>query len=525
MVSEQGRGAMPRPSYVLAGLLGARFVYRVRWRLLESVAFLLALSLAIWPRVSNLDAYTGSFDEGIRSQQLLLMAAGYRPFTDIFASQGPLLLDLLFPFYLAFGQTLAAARSAVVACSIVAIVAAWWIGRQSAGWLGGLTAAVILAVSPSFLEGSRLALAEVPTIAPSLVAIGSLLAYRHSGDRWLLALSAVCCALAVLVKPMALHIGVPIAVLLLAPSARLPLTDARRWWRSVVLDTLLYGLIVGAICAVVIVLLGPAQVWDNLGAYRGGAGHAFGADAGENLRLTANVMRGERPGLFVLATAGLLLGLWHRPAVTVALAAWAVAVLALFAGYGDLADKHIVYLTPSVALLAAIGAGLGAEALIALLKRRHGGRYGVVAAAAGLVGIAAYAAFLPGVYAADRYLLREAPRVAAERRGRAVDMEIAEIIRSATPADGWVLADNPNAAFDARRKVIPYLVDTSGTRIDAGSLTSTLAVEYVQRYQPAVIVTWPLRLGKLDEFVSRLPELGYRLERSYPLGWNVYVRE
>ena len=38
-----------------------------------------AVAVALWLRLSNLDAYTGSFDEGIRSQQLFLMAAGYVP--------------------------------------------------------------------------------------------------------------------------------------------------------------------------------------------------------------------------------------------------------------------------------------------------------------------------------------------------------------------------------------------------------------------------------------------------------------
>jgi len=74
---------------------------RVVW-LAEAGAILGLMALALWLRVPNLDAYTGSFDEGIRAEQLLLMSAGYRPFRDIFASQGPLLLDLLYPFYLAF---------------------------------------------------------------------------------------------------------------------------------------------------------------------------------------------------------------------------------------------------------------------------------------------------------------------------------------------------------------------------------------------------------------------------------------
>src|SRR2546423_1082202 len=57
------------------------------------------LVLAAAPRLANLGVYSGSFDEGVRAEQLLLMAAGYRPFRDIFASQGVLLLDLLYPWF------------------------------------------------------------------------------------------------------------------------------------------------------------------------------------------------------------------------------------------------------------------------------------------------------------------------------------------------------------------------------------------------------------------------------------------
>jgi 4-amino-4-deoxy-L-arabinose transferase-like glycosyltransferase len=500
-------------------------------QLAEAAAVIAVLALALWLRVPNLDAYTGSFDEGIRAEQLLLMASGYRPFQDIFASQGPLLLDLLYPFYLAFGQTLTAARAGVVVCSIVAILGAGWTARLVAGPIAGLAAMLLLAISPTFLDGSRLALAEVPTAAPALLALGCLVAYRCRRDRRLLVLSAAGCALSLLIKPMALHVGVPIAVLLLAPA----LGDAAPvWpWRRRLADLAAYGVVVGVICGLVVALLGPAQVWDNLGAYRGGAGHRLGADAIPNLRLTFNVMRQEQAGLFVLAVVGVLLGLWRRPVSTVALVAWALAVLGLFVLYGDLADKHIVYLMPAVALLAAIGAGLGVEAIGSLgrvLARAGGGvsrpRPGAVLwATLSVMGIASYLATLPAVYVADQYLLRVAPKVAAERRGRATDLEIAEIIRSHTPADGWVLADNPLAAFVARRRVIPYLVDTSGTRIDAGSLTAPLAIDQIQRYQPAVIVTWPRRLGKLDQLTQRLPELGYHQEKSYELGWRVYVRD
>jgi len=70
------------------------------------LSLIVLLALAIPSRVLNLDAFAGKFDEGIRGTQLMLMAAGYRPFRDIFASQGPLSLDIFYPTYMLFGQTL-----------------------------------------------------------------------------------------------------------------------------------------------------------------------------------------------------------------------------------------------------------------------------------------------------------------------------------------------------------------------------------------------------------------------------------
>ena len=62
--------------------------------LAEVVGVLALLGAALAMRLVNLNATIGKFDEGIRGEQLLLMAAGFRPFRDIFASQGPLSLDV-----------------------------------------------------------------------------------------------------------------------------------------------------------------------------------------------------------------------------------------------------------------------------------------------------------------------------------------------------------------------------------------------------------------------------------------------
>ncbi|MDP8925028.1 MAG: glycosyltransferase family 39 protein, partial [Chloroflexota bacterium] len=318
---------------------------------LELATLTLLLAFAARLRWLRLDTYTGSFDEGIRSQQLLLMSAGYRPFRDIFSSQGPLLLDLLYPSFVLFGQNLQAARAGVAIFSMIGLVGAWLTARAIAGPVAGTAAVGILLLSPGYLEGSRLALAEVPTIAPALLAIAALLAYRHGGDRRWLVASAGLCALALLIKPMVIHVGAPLLVLLV-------FCGGRRAYYHALIDLALYGAVVGLLCAATVLALGPGEVWENLGAYRAGAGHGVGSDAVMNLRLTANVIAHERIGFLALAAGGLVLGLWRRPVETAAVGLWGLAVLGFFALYGDLADKHIVYLVPPLALLGAIGVGL-----------------------------------------------------------------------------------------------------------------------------------------------------------------------
>ena len=142
----------------------------------------------------------------------------------------------------------------------------------------------------------------------------------------------------------------------------------------------------------------------------------------------------------------------------------------------------------------------------------------------GLGALAVYLSTVSTLYRADVYLIREAPKVAAVRRDLRAELDMAEVMRTRAGPDEWVLSDNPGAAFRARRKVIPYLVDTSGTRVDAGSLTSELAIDKVGSYRPAVVVTWSRRLGRLNQFTRWLPDNGYRLERSYDNGWRLYVR-
>ena len=173
------------------------------------------LLLAIPSRLLNLEAFAGKFDEGIRGTQLMLMAAGFRPFRDIFASQGPLSLDVFYPTYALFGQTLGAARLAPALFSIVGVVLAAWTARHAGGLVAGAVAGLLLTLSPIFLKNSRLALVEVPALVPAIGAVGAALAYGSSGDRRWLVGAGVLMALALAIKPIVAPALLPIGLAIL----------------------------------------------------------------------------------------------------------------------------------------------------------------------------------------------------------------------------------------------------------------------------------------------------------------------
>jgi len=86
-----------------------RLSFSFESRLLVGIC-LLALALRLWP----LGGFSTEYDEGVYWQSLRALADGHALFSSVFSSQPPFFLLSIFPLYLLFGQTLAAARLAIV---------------------------------------------------------------------------------------------------------------------------------------------------------------------------------------------------------------------------------------------------------------------------------------------------------------------------------------------------------------------------------------------------------------------------
>jgi hypothetical protein len=444
------------------------------------LGLIVLLAAAVPSRLLNLEQFAGKFDEGIRGTQLMLMAAGYRPFREIFASQGPLSLDVFYPTYLLFGQTLAAARLAPALCSIVGIVVAAWTARHAGGLLAAAVTGLLLTLSPIFLKNSRLALVEVPALVPAVGAVGAALAYGRSGDRrWLVGAGALM-ALALAIKPIVAPALLPIGLAILL--------RGRGWLRAGLLFSLALVTVLGAI----VVIVGPGGVYDQMIRFRLASRQVEGWSLRENWAAVVGEIADEQA---VVPAAAVVLGaflLVSRPRVGAPLVGWALGSLGLLLVYTPLQFKHAVILLPPLALLLGVGAG---EIWRRWEQRSFGARLSWLLLAAGLALTAWYVVSLPRILELDRRLVAGLP----ESRPESFDDEI-RLLSTVTGSSDFVVVDEPSVAFSSRRLVPPSLVDTSMVRIRSRSLDADDVIAAAERYDVRALFLFSDGLRTLKPF-------------------------
>ena len=482
------------------------------------VGLVVLLLVAVPSRVLNLDAFAGKFDEGIRGAQLMLMAAGYRPFRDIFASQGPLSLDVFFPTYLLFGQTLGAARLAPALFSVAGVLLGAWVAVSCAGRLAGAVTGTLLLISPIFLKNSRLALVEVPALVPAMAAVGATLAYTRSGDRRWLVGAGLLMALALAIKPMAAPALIPIglALLLGGPTPQppphcdgegeqrhVPPSLPRRGrvgggafsgWRRLLVDGAIFSAVMLAALAIIVVAVGPTQVYDQMIRFRAASRQVEGWSLKENWAAITGEIADEQAVFPVLVVSAGVFLLVARPRLGLPLVGWALGSLGLLLVYSPLQFKHAVILLPPCALLIGVAAG---EVWHRWTTRAAGTRGPVILAGVALLIGVAYAVTVPRVLGLDWRLIAGMP----ESRPESFDDEIRLLSQLTSPSE-FVIVDEPAVAFASRRLVPPSLVDTSMVRIRSRSLDANAIVAAAQQYDVRTLFLFSDGLRSLRRFAD-----------------------
>ena len=464
-----------------------------RWPWIDLALCGLLVLVAGLARLPNLDLYTISFPEGIRAAQLQLMAAGYNVCTEIFCNQGPLLFYAIYPSYALFGGSanggsLEAVRSGNVIFSLIGIAATFWVGSLLGGRPAAIIATLLVALSPTYLKFSRLALAEVPAEAPAILAVGAAIMFQRSGrDRWLIG-SALLVACSLLLKPVTLAVCAPVGLaVLLRPERR---------WRNVGLLIVVTALAIG----LPTLLIGFSEIVDQV-VFRLNSRTAEGRGIGWNWSRIVEELAADRAGLFAFALAGgiVLLARWRSAALPIV--SWLPASLLLLLVHTPLHGKHIVTLIPPAALLAAAGAALALDAFrqaapSTLRKNR------VLWQRAGIalitLGLAAYLVFVPSVLARDADLLFDPDPLENDPPSYWYP-EAANTLRAITDEREMTVTDHPYITFRAGRLVPPTLVESSVTRVLAGSLTPEETIAAATRYDAQAVLLWADKLTTMRD--------------------------
>ncbi len=477
--------------------------------ILELSGFALILGLAAWLRLPNIDAYTGKFDEGIRTAQLMLMSHGFRPVRDIFASQGPLSLDIFFPFWELSGGTLGGARLGVVIYSLVAILLAGAIARNIGGTVAGVATAVVLAISPTFLKNSRLALVEIPALVPALGALIVILHGRKRHSTLAAGAGAVLLATALMVKPMVAPVLAPFAALLM-----LRRIEPKRW----VSDLLIAGIAGAAMLSIIALAFGPERLFDQVVRYRQGSVAVEKWSFGENWRLIADELVNEQIGFFALAGLGLLALLRWRPDFAIAALLWIGASFWLLITYVPLQIKHDTILLPPLCIVA--GAGLGV--LIQQVREAQGRALSTALAAIVVIVVGAYVVGTPSILAKNRQTIN----VAGEGRADLYPDET-DLIQAITRPNGFMITDDPFIAYSSDRLVPPLLVDTSYYRIRSGSLSPQDVIDAATTFDVKTLFLFTDGLRELRRFADYVDE-NYQVvstqERRNGKDRSIYLR-
>jgi len=402
-----------------------------------------------------LDGRIRDYDEGVYWATIRALARGEPMFSAVFASSPPGFYYAVLPFYLAV-HSLASLRAGVLLLCLTGLAATYVLGRLLAGDLGGLAAVLLATTTSVYWHESTVLQADGPSVALSTVAVAlSVVALRTEGRTRdaLAAAGGMALAFSVGTKFFGVVAALPIAIVLLGASRG----------RGRLVTAAVLGGVFGLLILLLPVIGSPEAAYKQLIVSHLRAGEVLHLGIGRNIGYLG--LRNELP-LEALGLGGALLALIRRDRSVVMPLAWAFLSLIAFLAYEPIFPHHLVLLTPSLALLAAVG----------VANARAMGRPAFVIAAILVAGTAA----VGGAFDA-----REAQRTLAPDLH---DMEMTNAVRAHGQPDDYWFSDNAYAVSAADRNIPGPLVDTSGQLTAAGLLT----VNDLERTRVRYDVRWIL---------------------------------
>ena len=448
------------------------------------------------------------YDEGVYLLSARAVLAGHDLFSSVFSSQPPAFLETLAFAMRLFGDSIETGRLLILGFALVALAAVASLARRLAGAWAAPAAAAALALTTTFGDLAHVVEAEMPALAIALMALCACLEARrrawHRG--WLLASGALL-ALGMLFKLLVAPLAAPLGLLLLlAPAPR----DEAEWRLDGrgpgLLGRVAVRALVVAAGAVAVALL-PLLFYDARALYEQTIAfhvtkrEVYGARPAENLLRVAGHLRANAALAATALVGGALLALRSR-VVLLWLMTWVFVMLAIITLQSPLFWRHLVLLSPPLALAAGVTAPLLAGQL-----RRPGPMIFTTTVIAFWT-----AATLMGQGRRSDAVFPLFPGSIGRDQGEVLLENVARWIRDHTEPAELVVGDDPIVIYLAGRQAPPALCDTSTARIVSKSLT----LEEATRESSAARVIVLRQGGRLSRMPGYLEWLGGHYEKQSP---------
>ncbi len=429
-----------------------------------------------------------TFDDGVFGASAVAMRAGGRPFRDVFSSQGPLFLPLVWVADALGFRTTNAPRLLSMLAALLLVGATYAAGRAITDRAGALIAALLVSVTGTSLWITGPIAADGAALAFATLTVALALWWRDDVTTrravWLgLGIGAT-----ISVKALLAPVILPVALVLIAGRRIGPIVAGAA--ASVALHFVLW------------LPWGVGNVWAQSYEYHleVATDRTPGANAGKVLSTL-----GDRDLLVVVALVLMLIAvLVGRRALPPAvearltspdtlLAAWLLGTTLVLLTEHPMWRPHVSQLIPALALLAV----------------RHRPATGVL--------VLALVIALPYHVVHAWPMLRPTGFTGSAER---VVQQLADL-----PEDALAISDDPGLVWRAGRRTPPDLVDASILRIQTGDLTAaSIAAAAADPEVCAVVVRSRVRWGSFEDLPERLAAGGYEVADEDAQGRRLYLK-
>lgn len=455
-----------------------------------------------------------TFDDGVFASSALAMRDGGVPFRQVFSSQGPLFLPLVYVGDVLGLRTLDSPRLTGVAAGVVVTIFIYLGLTRLRGPSIALYGAVVIATSGCVMWVTGPLAADGPAMAFATVAFWSTLIYLERPGPRIAALTGLACGAAMSVKSIHVPLLVVVAVAMLWPFV--DDLRGRKAKLSGLRDPVIAGLSAAAVFVATSLPFGIANVWDQTFVYRTETSGQRDP-IGNVFKMISTLWDRDLVlwALTIMTVAWALKGVITKrqdaagntpatdttgrmPSGRLLASVWLVTtVLWLAVGVNPMWRSHVSGLVPPAVLVLALCAP----------PRRWIIYSTIICVPLAVVQLAPI--IVPGPY-------------------RDSEAAVVEVLRS-LPSQAWVLSDEPGLAWRTGHRTTDDLVDPSVLRIRSHRYDEDSVIEAARnQHICAVVVRSTERFGSFEGLGARLAEIGFdpttnRLVEGKP-GQDVYVR-